>query len=390
MKNKNLENKSLFNNINNKIVSSNNLFDSINIYFDYIFKIFKSIEVIILEIPKQKGIFLENLIIYKKRSDILKNDKFNFILNNDYSLNIKNNKLKKEKIFYDKLKQDYLNKDYSKNDENLLELKRIFFQKFYTQNNFEVFIEILSKSNNFLVNNKVLRLNNIFKLISHAIDNYAAFNELIKINNSCEKNLSRILELLMSLIEIRDQYTFGHSSNVKKLGLLIANELNLSNEIKENISIASILHDIGKIGIPDSILQKPGKLNEVEFDEIKKHPIKGALLLAHIPEFKNIAKIIMQHHERYDGKGYPMSLSGENILIEAKIISIADTYDALTSERPYRAKLNQEEAIKIIKSESGHQFDPDVVNAFLNVINNEENKEKSNSLPYLKISLENI
>jgi HD-GYP domain-containing protein (c-di-GMP phosphodiesterase class II) len=129
-----------------------------------------------------------------------------------------------------------------------------------------------------------------------------------------------------------------------------------------------MLHDIGKIGVPDSILLKPGRLTEKEFSVIKKHPIYAVNILKHIPRLKDIVPIVYHEHERYDGKGYVEGLKADKIPIESRIIAVADAYEAMTSNRPYRKSMPSKKAIEEIKLNSGTQFDPAVVKAFLKVI----------------------
>jgi putative nucleotidyltransferase with HDIG domain len=197
---------------------------------------------------------------------------------------------------------------------------------------------------------------------------YLLFDKLLRVNNFLRTNFSNIIELLISLIELKDRYTLSHSINVRNTSTLIAKQLQLGEKDINEICYAAALHDIGKITIPESILNKPSKLTIEEFKEIKKHPIQGASLLASIKNLKNVSKIIMHHHERYDGNGYPIGLSALKIPIGSRIIAVADAYEAMTSKRPYREKMSKIDAINIIKNESGSQFDPEVVEAFLDIM----------------------
>lgn len=172
---------------------------------------------------------------------------------------------------------------------------------------------------------------------------------------------------LASALDARDHSTRGHSEKVKKLAVATARKLKLSNEQIDSIKCASMLHDIGKIGIPDKILLKPGGLTKTESAVIKKHPIFAVRILRHIPRLKSIIPIIYHEHERYDGKGYVEGLKEEDIPIESRIIAVADAYDAMISDRPYRKALSKKVAIAEINRCSGTQFDPRVVNAFLKV-----------------------
>ncbi|NQT95039.1 MAG: GAF domain-containing protein [Candidatus Omnitrophica bacterium] len=173
---------------------------------------------------------------------------------------------------------------------------------------------------------------------------------------------------LAAAIDARDHYTHGHSKEVAKLAVKTAQKLKLDGDAVEKIHFASMLHDIGKIGIPDNVLLKKGKLTRPEWAIIKKHPIYGAKILKHIPRLKPIIPIIYHEHERYDGTGYVDGIKGEDIPIESRIIAVADAYEAMTSRRPYRKPMPKRKAIEEIKKNSGTQFDPRVVRIFLKVL----------------------
>ena len=189
---------------------------------------------------------------------------------------------------------------------------------------------------------------------------------------------SQILDFVTSLattLEAKDKYTKGHSDRVTKYAKQITRELcgtgSKGSEIEAALDIAGVLHDIGKEGIPDIILNKPDKLTDEEFEEVKKHPEKGveivtpALRRTQYAEFG--IQLILYHQERYDGKGYPKGLKGEGIPLIARILAVADAFDAMTSERPYRKGMPIEKAIGIINGEKSNQFDPEVVDAFLKI-----------------------
>lgn len=177
-------------------------------------------------------------------------------------------------------------------------------------------------------------------------------------------------EALADAIDKRDPYTGGHTKRVVKYSMAIAKYLNMNPSEKEHLKIAAILHDIGKIGIVDIILQKPSKLNEDEFNKIKKHPIVGGEIIEKIAHLKDVIPGMRYHHERVDGKGYPDGLDGSKIPLIAKIIAVADTFDAITTDRPYQKALNGDVAIEEIKRVSGLQFDEDVVRAFTKAYKN--------------------
>jgi putative nucleotidyltransferase with HDIG domain len=166
-------------------------------------------------------------------------------------------------------------------------------------------------------------------------------------------------------IEAKDPYTRGHCERMRHFSLMIAEELNLSEKEKRNVELSALLHDVGKIGVPERILLKDGKLTQEEFEEIKKHPVIGAEILAEIKQLKEVIPGVKYHHERYDGKGYPEGLNGENIPLIARIMAVTDAYDAMTSDRPYRKGLSKEIADKELVRLKGQQFDPKCVDAFL-------------------------
>lgn len=185
--------------------------------------------------------------------------------------------------------------------------------------------------------------------------------------------LSNIVSKLRSVgeaVEKKDRYTFNHSARVSNYAVKTASKMNLRKEQMESLLLASILHDIGKINIPEEVLKKPSKLTNEEFEMVKKHPGDGAAMIRDTP-YSDIADIVEQHHERVNGKGYPFGLAGDEILIEAKIIGVCDTFDAMTEDRAYRSAFSAEYAMAEIKSLVGIQFDGKVVEAFEQVLKEE-------------------
>lgn len=176
------------------------------------------------------------------------------------------------------------------------------------------------------------------------------------------------LTALARTIDAKSPWTAGHSERVTALAVDIAKEMGVTSKELENLHRAGLLHDIGKIGVPAAILNKPGELTDDENRIVLEHPRKGELILEPIKAYADIAKFILHHHERFDGRGYPDGLSGEDISKEARILSLADGFDALVSDRPYRSGVKMEHAVQIIKEETGKQFDPKVVDAFLKVV----------------------
>lgn len=169
---------------------------------------------------------------------------------------------------------------------------------------------------------------------------------------------------LISLIDLRDRYTGGHSARVANYVRATAVQMGLPENETENIVLAASLHDIGKIGVPDHVLLKPCKLTEDEFDWIRKHPEWGWLAVRNVDGFHYASLLLLHHHERLDGNGYPGRLKGSEIPLGSRLITVADSYDALTTDRPYRKARTPQEAIQELRRCAGAQFDPAVVNAF--------------------------
>lgn len=187
-------------------------------------------------------------------------------------------------------------------------------------------------------------------------------------------NLSSIIRDLIQLakkVEEKDIYTLSHIKRVKDYAVKIANKLNLSKERVENIAFASLFHDLGKIYVPDEILNKPGKLTVEEFEYIKKHPSDGVELVNRT-YYRDISEIINQHHERLDGSGYPNGLKDDEILMEAKIIAVSDTYDAMTTDRAYRKALPVQTAVDELMRLKGISYDETAVDAFVQVLEDEK------------------
>lgn len=186
----------------------------------------------------------------------------------------------------------------------------------------------------------------------------------ISLQSEREEMMLAAIEGLVAALEAKDVYTHGHSSQVSMLSHAIAKELELSDKEQFVIRIAGLLHDIGKIGIPDQILNKETRLDDEERRVIEQHPLIGAKILAEIPALAKITQIVKHHHERWDGSGYPERKTTEEIPLAARIIAVADTYQAMTSDRPYRKGLSIKVAMAELKRCSGSQFDPQIVDAF--------------------------
>lgn len=183
-----------------------------------------------------------------------------------------------------------------------------------------------------------------------------------------DKMLIQIVEALGSTIDAKDQYTKGHSLRVSKYSVQIAKAMNFDEENLEIVKYAGLLHDIGKIGIPDSVLNKPDKLSEEEFEIIKSHTVKGASILTNLDSIPGAKDAANYHHERFDGNGYPQGLENSEIPLISRIICIADAYDAMNSTRVYRKKLSKEEILNELKKCSGTQFDPEILDITISLI----------------------
>ncbi len=181
-------------------------------------------------------------------------------------------------------------------------------------------------------------------------------------------------ELLMTLakvIDLRDPFVYGHSEHVTRYATLISRELGLKAEEIELIRKAGMLHDIGKIAVPESILMKPGQLTAEEYDTVKLHATLGAELLANCHSLHDLIPLVRHHHERYDGLGYPDQIKGEELPLGARILALADSVDAMASDRPYRQALSSDQIMAEVIENSGTQFDPQVAAAFVRILNRE-------------------
>ncbi len=192
--------------------------------------------------------------------------------------------------------------------------------------------------------------------------------------NKMREMVIQIISMLSQTVSVADRYTERHCERLQDLSLKIGRQLGLSEKQLEHLKFAALLHDVGKVGVPIHILIKKGKLTNEEWQRIKEHPKKGADIVRQLSGFEEVAEIIEQHQERFDGKGYPLGLSQGKIKKEATIISVVDAFDAMTSDRPYRKAMSLEEAIEELKANAGTQFAPDVVEAFIRVVDSESEK----------------
>lgn len=188
--------------------------------------------------------------------------------------------------------------------------------------------------------------------------------ELDRALNSLEGAYRSTLKALTSALETRDSETHGHSERVVSYSLRLGREYGLNSEQMKSLEFGSLLHDIGKIGVPDAILRKPSKLTEEEWERMREHPLHGQQILRGIEFLQGAARVVAQHHEKWDGSGYPIGLSGEDIDVCARIFAVADAFDAITSDRVYRRGKSYEAAAQELDDWAGRQFDPKVVEAF--------------------------
>ena len=198
---------------------------------------------------------------------------------------------------------------------------------------------------------------------------------LILMYENIKENYLKTVKALAIAVDAKDEYTHTHSENVSRYAEKLCKIIGLNPQETESIKNAALLHDIGKIGIPGYILNKPGALNKDEYDDVmKQHVIIGANILKNVPFFTEISDLVLHHHEKWDGTGYPDGLKGEKIPLGSRIIAICDVYDALTTDRPYRKAMSIEEALKIIKKEKSKYFDPKLTDIFINIILKENKK----------------
>lgn len=221
------------------------------------------------------------------------------------------------------------------------------------------------------------KFDQLLLLIESGIKSIAQMNEIKKINDELkntnellEKAYLESIETLRYTVEAKDTYTRGHSDRVSEFSALIGKAVNLSDADLKTLKIGGLFHDIGKIGVPDSILLKESKLTDDEYSEIKNHPSIGAHILSTASIFKDIIPIVKHHHEKYDGSGYPGRLCGKDIPYLARITAIADSFDAMTSRRTYRDSLPIETVISEFERCRGTQFDPELTDVFLDILRN--------------------
>lgn len=221
------------------------------------------------------------------------------------------------------------------------------------------------------------KFDQLLLLIESGIKAIAQMNLIKKINLELEDTYGKLersymesIQTLRYTVEAKDSYTRGHSDRVSEYSVLIGQHLGLSDNELKILQVGGLFHDIGKIGVPDSILLKNSKLSDDEYSEIKNHPTIGAHILSTASIFQDIVPVVKHHHERYDGNGYPGRLKGEDIPRFARIAAIADTFDAMTSKRTYRDALTMDVVKSEIEKCKGTQFDPELADIFLDILNN--------------------
>jgi putative two-component system response regulator len=210
----------------------------------------------------------------------------------------------------------------------------------------------------------------VVNTIEKAFESTKLNHEHQKLVEDFKDLFSGTISAITEALDAKDSYTFGRSKRVAFYSLRIARVLNFDELGMSKIEIAGLLHDIGMIGVPEHILNKSENLTDEEYNLIKEHVQKGVKILDEIKQLDSVVNIIKFHHERYDGLGYPYKLKGEDIPLGAMIIAVADAFDGMTSDRPYRPGMEFQKAVEIIKSNSGKQFDPKVVDAFVQIVDN--------------------
>jgi len=212
------------------------------------------------------------------------------------------------------------------------------------------------------------------KILTLFAEQSAVALEIAQLFEELESNFLNTIRALSVLIDIKDRYTHGHSKKVQEYSSWIANELGLSERQKKIIEYSAFLHDIGKIGISPRILNKKTPLTPNDWKIIKCHPANGAEAIDRLGFMKELVPIIYHHHERYDGTGYPDNIKGHEIPLGSRILAVADAYDAMTSDRPYRKAYSTEKAIEELRKCAGTQFDPKIVDCFIKAITSNNNK----------------
>lgn len=233
--------------------------------------------------------------------------------------------------------------------------------------NIDILVEAINECHLFQYILKPFEPEQLCMIVESGIKKFELSTSRTQILKDLSELFYKTIKSIAQALDAKDKYTHGHSMRVTLYSLALAKALNLPDDLLEEIETTGLLHDIGKIAIPEKILLKPGKLTDEEYEIIKSHPELGEKLVDGIEKLKMISSWLKSHHERYDGKGYPDGLKGEEIPISSRIIAIADTYDAMTSTRSYRSALSHNEAIDEISRCSGSQFDPNLAQLFISI-----------------------
>ena len=233
----------------------------------------------------------------------------------------------------------------------------------------EIITDAVNKCNLFQYVLKPFNPDELQEAVRNGLDKFDLASSKSLILKDLKELFYKTIKSIASALDAKDPYTHGHSMRVTLYSIILAKELNVEQDMLEQIEMAGLLHDIGKIAIPQAILCKPGKLTDDEFVIMKSHPVNSEKLIASIKKLQSVSPGIKHHHERWDGRGYPDKLEGENIPYCARIIALADTYDAMTSTRSYRVALPHEVAIEEIRKCAGSQFYPKLAEKFIEIQN---------------------
>jgi hypothetical protein len=215
---------------------------------------------------------------------------------------------------------------------------------------------------------EVALLDAVTKATGHALERAWLTSERVELADQLEQAYTATAEALAAALEAKDSYTADHASSIAEMAVEVGCEFGLDEEALRDLRYAAIFHDIGKIAIPDAILNKPGPLTAAEFEVIKRHPIAGEQILAPVPFLERVRRIVRHDHERWDGTGYPDGLKARQIPIGARIVLVVDAFHAMVSDRSYRKGMSAESARLELRRNAGTQFDPDVVETFLGVL----------------------
>ena len=242
----------------------------------------------------------------------------------------------------------------------------------------DVIIDAINKCNLYQYILKPFDPNTLQITVQQGIKKFEILTQNTELSKDLNELFYKTVKAISSALDAKDPYTHGHSYRVTLYSMILAKKMGADDNFMEEIETAGLLHDIGKIGIPQSILCKPGKLTDEEYDIMKKHPEQGEKMISDVKQLSIIADWLKSHHERWDGRGYPSGLKGEEIPLSARIIALADTYDAMTSTRSYRKALTHQDAIAEIQRCSGSQFDPKLAQIF---VDNQDEMEKAKNSP---------